>query len=279
MKVLDCESIESTYKSLEAILGVKKSRLCQLFDSINVYEEMHESTSDFLFSYIRDETDCKADFDKTCWFHCTRTLKSNSFKEGILPLKEVIPKIWDFLFDLSEGQLTRKQWADLKRFIDYSQYHYANLYRMKWADVKLHGGPHALLIREDAIGAAKSSTYWNYFEIPEIVDDICYCCVDKCGIDLTHKFITSTVPCIVKFIDYKANIGALRTAMIYAYLKHRNLDLLPDSNLCFSAEGVPVPKEKILNVEFLSDREIKTVRKDIKDINSGGSVNIILEIE
>jgi hypothetical protein len=31
------------------------------------------------------------------WFHCTRTVKDNKFKEGILPLGEVIDEIWNMI--------------------------------------------------------------------------------------------------------------------------------------------------------------------------------------
>lgn len=253
MKILDCESIGSTYKSLENILGIKKSRLHKLFDSVKIYDD---SCSDIeptqrLFSYVIHATHCQSDFDATYWFHCTRTWSSNTFDKGLLPLGQVIDKIWDFLFDLTKGQVTSQQWADFKHSIESSNSHGADLYRMKLANAKLHGGPHALLIREAAIEAAKSSMYWNYFEIPEIVDDIFKCCPYR--IDLRHEFVTKTAPCIVKFRDDSAEIGPLRRALIYAYHKHHNLDLLPASNCCFPDEGIQIPNDGSFKVEFLPE--------------------------
>jgi hypothetical protein len=132
-----------------------------------------------------------------------------------------------------------------------SNSHWADLYRMKLANARLHGGPHALLIREAAIEAAEDSLYWNYFKIPEIVDDICNCFPYR--VDLRHKFITNTAPCIVKFIDDVADTHTLSMALIYAYHKYRNLDLLPASNCCFPSKGVSIPKDRILKVEFLPE--------------------------
>jgi len=255
MKTLDCESIESTYKSLENILGIKESHLHKLFDSVDVDDSCSGiEPTQRLFSYVVRETHCQVDFEATCWFHCTRTWPSNTFDEGLLPLDQVIDKIWDFLFDLTEGQVTSEQWASFRDSMSTSNSHWADLYRMKCDNAKLHG-PHALLIRKAAV---KDSSYWNYFEIPEIVDDICKCYPDK---GLRDKFIARTAPCIVKFIDHTSNPNALRVAMIYAYHVHYNLDLLPACNFCFSGEGIPVPKNRILKVKFLSESDTKNFRR------------------
>ena len=253
MKTLDCESLSSTYKSLEFILGLTKHELQQIFDSTDIPGRVSDSADPAkeLFSYIERQTHCQAEFDATCWFHCTRTWPSNTFDIGLLPLDQVIDKIWNFLFDLTKGQITSQQWADFKHSIESSNSHWADLYRMKLANAKLHGGPHALLIREAAIEAAKSSMYWNYFEIPEIVYDISECCPYR--IDLKHEFVTKTAPCIVKFRDDRAEIGPLRGALIYVYHKHRNLDLLPASNCCFPGEGIRIPNDGSFKVEFLPE--------------------------
>lgn len=253
LKILDCQSIESTYQSLEDILGIKESHLHKLFDSVDIYDSSWSYIEPVrrLFSYVRRETHCKVDFDASCFFHCTRTRSSNTFDEGLLPLDQMIDKIWDFLFDLTEGQVISQQWADFRHSMQSNNSHWADLYRMKLADASLHGGPHAFLIRETTIKGIKDKHYVNYFRIPEIVEDICYCC--PYNINLRHKFIANTVPCIVKFIDYTDSKTALRTAMIYAYHKYRNLELSLACNGGFSGKGVQVPKDVILKVEFLPE--------------------------
>jgi len=252
MKVLDCESIELTYQSLEDILGINKSRLNILFDSIDIYDGSCSGIEPIkrLYSYVLNEIQCQADFDATYFFHCTRTKRGNEFEEGLLPLNEVIDKMWDFLFDLTEGQVTPQQWADFRHSIESSNSHWANLYTMKLANAKLHGGPHASLIKETTIKETNSSKLWNYFEIPEIIDDICKCCPFK--INLRHKFTTNTAPYIVKFIDYTNNKDALLHALLYAYHKHRHLELSDNCNTCFSGKGQPVPKNRIITIKEVS---------------------------
>jgi hypothetical protein len=253
MKILDCESIESTYKSLRAILGISKGRLQRFFDDLDVYKSYSwQDGPKFLLSYIQENTSCGIDFDATCWFHCTRTRPSNAFEEGILPLNQAIPKILDFLFELCGDELTIDQFQFETTLMNALRS--VDTYNARVSSPYANGGPNALLIREAAIEAAKDSKdswYVNYFRIPEIVEDICKCC--PCGINLSYKFITSTAPCIVKFIDDRADIGPLSRAMIYAYNKYRNHNLLPASNCCFSAKGISVPKDRILKVEFMPE--------------------------
>ena len=47
MKTLDCESIESTYQSLEAILGIKEVELKRIFGSIDVYAAFEKDPESF----------------------------------------------------------------------------------------------------------------------------------------------------------------------------------------------------------------------------------------
>ena len=154
MKILDCESIESTYKSLEMILGTTKSDICQLFDSVEVYKEMRESFCGFLLSYIQEETDCKTNFDKACFFHATRTWPDNTYEDGLLPTKQAEGKICNFLSELVNGQTTITLGGNA--MIRQNKYNY--------------GGPLGFLIREFAF--VRDSMYVNYFDSPEIVEDI-----------------------------------------------------------------------------------------------------------
>jgi hypothetical protein len=253
MKILDCESIESTRRSLHSILGIGESRLNALFDSIDISDGSHPGTEPQrrLMSYVVDATRCQVSFDATCFFHFTRTFRGNTFDEGLLPLDQIIGKIWDFLFRLTEEQVTSQQWADLRRSIHQSDSNGAHLYTIKLADPKFHGGPHAFLIRETAIKGIKVGSLWDYFKTPEIVEDICNCCAQRYGIDLTQKFIANTTPCIVKFTDYSAHERNLRWALLYAYQKRRNLDFNPRAPGGFSGDGKPVPKDRIRKVKFL----------------------------
>lgn len=265
MKILDCESIESTYKSLEDILGVKKSDLCQLFDSVEVYGEGRQqpelSELDFLLSYIQSTMDCGTDFDKTCWFHATRTWPENTYDDGLLPLNQAIDKIWDFLFELAKDQITAQEWRDFRNSMDSGSGNYnAYLYRMKLNNAKIHGGPVAFLVKQ--IAFVRNSRYVDYFACPEIVKDICNNCSKT---NLMKLYQSNTVRCIVKFIDHTAQIGALKTAPIYVYHYYRGLEL-DFGDYCaysFDGKGIPVPKENILSIEFLPNNITKNYSSNL----------------
>ena len=231
MKTLDCESIESTYKSLKTILGVEKSDLCQLFDSVDVYKEIRESFCGFLLSYIQKKTHCKTDFDKACFFHATRTWPDNTYEDGLLPTKQAEDKICNFLSKLVNRQATITPRGNA--MIRQNKYN--------------HGGPFGFLIRDFAF--VRDQRYVNYFDCPEIVEDN----------SLKKEYKPKTVPCIVKFVDQwepttKAWIPteALSVALLYAYHDHHDKKLGQEMELTYSFNGrnALVPKKNIFKVEF-----------------------------
>ena len=244
MKELDCESIESTYKSLEAILGIKKSDLCQLFDSVEVYGKTRERYCESLFTYIQRKTDCQAHFDKTCWFHATRTWPDNTYEDGLLPTKQALNKISDFCSELVKRQTTIPE-----RIKSSNPGGDACLHELKCCN----GGPFGFLIREFAF--VPDSMYVNYFDSPEIVEDI----------GLKELYHTKTVPCIVKFHDQRTSTEKLSIALLYAYHDHSDIGLTYGGELAhsFDGENKPVPKDRI-KVEFTTEREIETVRKRLR---------------
>jgi hypothetical protein len=256
-KILDCESIESTYKSLEAILGVKRDKLQQVFDSLDIYNAFYEekkynyfsSPDDLLLSYVKERTCCKTEFDEICGFHCTRTLHGNTFSEGLLPLSQSIGKIWDYLFMLVGNQLTIQQWTNLRDSISSSNNRFAYQYNLKFQDINAHGGPWAWLIKEAGLHNGA------YLTIPEIIEDICgYCSDIFSNVNLKKLFIDNTVPCIIKFVTPTNAISAtmkthaLSAAMKYVYDRHQDPEILGASGYGFSA-GEIIPKDQILMVE------------------------------
>ncbi len=243
--MLDCESIESTYKSLEDILGVKKSDLCQLFDSVEVYGKTRERYCESLFSYIQRKTDCKAHFDKTCWFHATCTWSGNTYEDGLLPTRQALNKIWDFQSALVKGQTTIPE-----RIKSSNPGGDVHLYELKCHN----GGPFGFLLRELAFVC--DSTYVNYFDSPEIVEDI----------GLNELYHANTVPCIVKFRDQQTSTEQMCIALLYAYHDHHDIGLTYGGELAhsFDGENKTVPKDRILKVEFPTESEIATIRKRLR---------------
>ena len=257
MKTLDCESIESAYRSLETILGINECGLRELFDSVDSHNgEFHKNPGDFLLSHLQQKTGCKTQFGATCWFHVIRTWPDNMFDDGILPLNQAINHIWNFLFALVKGELTSEQWKYLRSSIFTSDYHFADLYKMKRMNAEIHGGPFAFLVRQIAL--ACDDRYHNYLTIPEIAEDICLYCQHIFKLNLRERYINSTVPCIIKFIDHIPKTNALGTALLYTYNHYQGSGLSEWCNLSFSGQGKPIPKDRILKVEFLRENEIKS---------------------
>jgi hypothetical protein len=254
MKILDCESIKSTYASLETILGVRDSDLHGLFESLDVRCEQadyEENPPAFLLSYVQQRTCCKTEYDATCWFHVTRVQRNNTFEDGILPLGKIVPRIWGFLFELTYGQLTPEQWTGLQTSIWSSNFDSADLYRTKLLSPEIHGGPYAFLIRD--IAFVRKSYYVDYLAIPEIVEDICLYCEHVFKVNLKQRYINNTTPSIIKFLDQKAKAQTLGTALLYAYEKRCDLELSDWCTHSFSGKGRPISKDRILKVEFLDE--------------------------
>jgi hypothetical protein len=106
-KVLDCESIESIDKSLRSILEIPINKIEKFlikFDCENIYKKytVDDDIRHIMAKEISIHFDAKCDFDETCWFHITRAFNKNDFVSGILPLSEIIDKIWKDLFYLVE---------------------------------------------------------------------------------------------------------------------------------------------------------------------------------
>lgn len=250
MRILDCETIDTTYDSLEAILGLSRERLNGLFglidpDAIEVrHPEGYPAQQRHLFSFVKEETGCRTTFDATCWFHCTRTW-GHTFEEGLLPHSLIQEKIWEFLYRLIEDGQTRKRWGQVKENALHS-----GLYSDRLRGGSSEDGPFGLLVRESAIVVCKSSVYVDYFDLPELVDNICRGVVLQ-DVDLAKEYMSHTKPTIVKFRSNCHRPDELRVALFYAYRRHYALDVGMSCTWCYNGNGHIVPKERILKVEVL----------------------------
>src|SRR5713101_3792408 len=103
MRVLDCESVESTYDSLESILDVKRSDLEAVFDALDIEKFYQENrhydkpAETLLLERVTGLISPTVTFDAVCWFHLTRTNPLNAFEQGILPLGQQITALWKYL--------------------------------------------------------------------------------------------------------------------------------------------------------------------------------------
>src|SRR5829696_2806039 len=138
MKILDCETVDSTYESLEQILGTTRSKLESVFQSVDIETFYRENphhpqpAEDLIFSEVRKVATLPGTYDRTCWFHLTRTVPTNYFEQGILPLGECIDAIWEFLYSLANKRVSAEDWGEFRR--DMGASHSAYLYGMKVSD-------------------------------------------------------------------------------------------------------------------------------------------------
>jgi len=257
VKILDCESVDSTYKSLEKILGIPTEEIKAFlaeFDMGNYYEthpDYYHTGDKLLVTMIKRKYDISYDFDITYWFHLTRAAKFFDFKEGILPLGEAINSIWDFLFSLLEGNFKRKDWIHFRRDLESNNLrgHYAHLYNLKLREPSLWG-PYAMLVKHVAFIPELIGNH-DYLKGPEIVEDICFTFEEIHGYNLIKKYIDNTQACIVKFKSDVCKPSYIGSALYYLYRAHRNEGISVYCNDCFDGGGRKVPGEDILKIEFV----------------------------
>ncbi len=201
---------------------------------------------EFIFSQVRKVATLPGEYDRTCWFHLTRTEEKNKFEQGILPLGQCIESIWNFLYSLACKRVSLDEWANFR--CDMGPNHHANLYEMKVNNSR-EWGPYAILTRDHAFKSKEIGNH-DYLGAPEIVEDICICFREKYDVDLLAEFINKTKRCIVKFYD-GARDDCVETAVYHLYSVYRGNPCSIGCNGCYDAEGVPVPFEGVLKVEFL----------------------------
>lgn len=251
MKVLDCETIDSTYESLEQILGVGRSQLESVFDGFDVESFYQDNPSypyppeDVVFSDVSKVASLPGNYDRTCWFHLTRIAPSNNFEQGILPLGQCLELIWSFLYSLAKKKVSLAEWEKFRR--NMGPHHHAALYAMKVAD-SMHWGPYALLSRDHAFNSQEVGNH-DYLRAPEIVEDICICFSEKYEFDLLGAFMKKTRPCIVKFFDGPRS-DCVPTAVYHLYNEYRGNRCSMQCNTCYDGESATVTSERILKVEF-----------------------------
>ena len=92
MKTLDCETVDSTYASIEEILHIERSLLEDILGDPDLEgtcrKDPARAASEILLDAVLKRAGGRTpDFDRTCWFHFTRCHPRNSFSRGLLPLK------------------------------------------------------------------------------------------------------------------------------------------------------------------------------------------------
>lgn len=251
MAVLDCESYTSTLESISTLYGITCHQVFDFLCSIDLEEEfknknMYKSPDNHLKDLFEIEFKQPIQrLQKTHWFHLTRVPENTNFSEGILPLHEVIGRMWSIIEAILVSPKEKKNIITLRArdALDF-QYHLKTKYL-------IHSGPYAMLVREAAFNANALRNH-DYLEIPEILEDICNGYRKVFGDSIYPTIVGALKKCIVKFESSKV-VGAhlIAPALVYCWCKSKNVDLSSDANTCFDSGGEVIPKEAIISVEFL----------------------------
>jgi hypothetical protein len=247
MKILDCESIDSTYASMEKILSIERPRLEELLGNLDLEEERGRAGSstpgEILLHAVMSHGAAEPKFDRTCWFHLSRTHPRNTFSRGLLPLNEAMPHIWGLLLMLLPEDFPLEKW-----------YGFAKNPPLRLHPGRLQDsetwGPFALLPREAVLSPGDSGSLGS-LETPEIVGDICAALQEEHGIDLLPTYRRSTRPCIVKFIGEETGPEHLGTALHYLHGELTDGRIPAGCRAHFDAGGRGIPPDKVLDVTFL----------------------------
>lgn len=254
MKILDCESPEKAYESIETITGLSPSSLNKIFDEFSPKGQY--SPYDQLFGVIRKQVEYTA-YDRACIFHFTRVPENADFTKGILPLQAALDSIWEFLFTITNDIVSAEEWEAFKHDMNYgSPSGVVGLpssgirqYQIKTRN-SAQGGPFGLLIREMGFHSKAAGNH-DYLAIPEIVEDICRYFEGVHGFNPAEGYMATTRPCIVKFVTPEISREYLSTAFYYLYCIYKGYELNREVSSGFSGRGNAIGAENILNIEWL----------------------------
>lgn len=251
MSTLDCETYDSAITSICHVYGIGRSAVEQFLSGIDLdaaYESyvIYSSCDDYLRDLFESEFgQPKLQLDEVVWFHLTRTTRSSNFSEGILPLGQVLGRVWKMLGLLLEDPEQKVNLAIIQ----------ANGVKDFQFGLKtrnsIHYGPYAMLVREAAFNSDKICNH-DYLEVPEVIEDICNGCRKQFGQCIYGAVTSKLEKCIVKFKSNKCtSLNLLALALLYCWCVVRGEEFSSFANTCFDSEGMPISREQIISVEFL----------------------------
>lgn len=250
MAVLDCESYESSVKSISNLYRVSASRVVSALKDIDLDLEYEKGTKDvsaseLLLRIFESHVGSPVEiFQTVYWFHLTRVLPETDFGEGILPLHDALTRIWDTIVSIPDNPRTKANLRQLQKS-GVPDYHYS----LKTGN-RLHSGPYAMLVRESAF-SARSMLNHDYLAFPEIIEDICNGYQKKFGERLHEEVSAALRPCIVKFeVSEEGRKDLIEPALNYCWHKEHGEDLSFGTNTCYDGSGKLIPRSAIRKIEF-----------------------------
>jgi len=249
---IDCETRETALNTIASFYKITPSEIDSFFANSDLEEiclkNWRLNSADKIVRMVFEEKfgSPKDEIQEVCWFHLTRTLPGNRFKEGILPLNKALELVWNTLFTIFRDT---EHYSKLRYQKEHGggDFHYNN----KTSDESQYG-PFAMLIKDAAFHASSIGNH-DYLWLPEIVEDICNGYETSFKIRLHETVVSSLKPCIVKFISNKKIDNELFDPIIYyLYLTDKGESMRIDSNSCFNGSGCLIGADNILKIEFLA---------------------------
>jgi len=256
MKVLDCESFQTTLLSLETITQVKQDNILNFlynFDMDDFYHKnpLYKSGDKLLLLKFKNEFDPIINYDQSNWFHLTRIYKNEDFKSGILPLVDVVEDKWDKLYSLISNKISEKEWAEFRRDMERGALGpHSSLYKFRMSSTDFKG-PYAISIKETAFLSDQIRNH-DYLAVPEIIRDICFSFEQSFNQDLFKEYTKNSVPCIVKFKTEFSHPNLIGKVLFYLYQTVHEKALNANCKTNYNAKGNKIPPEDILKVEYLN---------------------------
>ncbi len=251
MATLDCGTYESTINSVCHIYCIDRSAAEKFLFGIDLYvshksRNIYSDCGDYLRELFEGKFGKpKLQLEEVSWFHLTRTTRGSDFSEGILPLGQILGRVWKMLSSLLEtpeqkANLATMQANGVKNF----------QFGLKTRN-SVHHGPFAILVREVAFNSDKICNH-DYLEVPEIIEDICNGYREQFGHCIYDAVTSKLEKCIVKFKSNKyTGVHLLATALLYCWCIVRNEEFSSFANTCFDSEGEPISRKQIISVEFI----------------------------
>lgn len=251
--ILNCENMETALASLSEFFGCQAALLqdfLQGMDLDELYEKQHSLGTPILIDpqevigeLVAERFGSPKIPDVVYWFHYTRVLPGTTFKEGLLPLDQVLEHIWDVLEHIfvSSPLLPRIRTSRRSQSATW-------MYRHKLS-MPSDYGPHGMLFG-DLHENRRCFSLSNFLRVPEIIDDILgmFSSTDyEDAMNLVHHAL---VPCVVTF----QAPSRYPTYIVHHALLYVNASLRGESlTYAYSYDGPScvVPPEKIVRVRWL----------------------------
>jgi hypothetical protein len=246
---LDCETFESTEKSLAAVLGIEHSRVRTslnefTLDDFQVNADIVDDRWRPMLNTVAGRT--IEDFDQgfTHWFHATRVKDFATFHSGIRSLPQQLNETWASLYTFVTDLLTPEQWRSFRTEAERENFggHSPEVIRA-WISAK---GPYAFLLAESPLNPRGNGNH-DYFATSELVEFIALYFERKFRVSLHARYQAATRPALVKFKT--EGIKAAHLGAAFDYLLHRKSGWsLSCLSPCFSGEGRSVSPKQMVKV-------------------------------